>query len=39
MVFLRLKKIIKKYDQKGGGGSNSKKRFCIVSMYDQMGML
>jgi hypothetical protein len=39
MVFLRLKGIIKKYDQKVGGGSNSKKRFCIVSMHDLMGML
>jgi hypothetical protein len=38
MVFLRLKGI-KKYDQKVGGGSNSKKRFCIVSMHDLMGML
>jgi hypothetical protein len=39
MVFLRLKGIIKKYDQKVGGGSNSKKSFCIVSMHDLMGIL
>jgi hypothetical protein len=39
MVFLRLKGIIKKYDQEVGVGPNSKKRFCIVSMHDLMGML
>jgi hypothetical protein len=39
MVFLRLKGIIKKYDQEVGVESNSKKRFCVVSMHDLMGML